>query len=145
MRHGKFVFQNVLRPYYSQSKWNEENIPSGLIFLYDGDTCPAGYEKLVPGEERFLVAGTSYQEDAGGNLNHTHTTGTHTHNLTATAGVNSATGSTYSGDKGKNAGRRHTHGINYGTSTTASPDTAEGNYNNCEIQPTYRFVLCRRI
>ena len=143
MRHGKFVFQNYLRPYYSKNKWDEQNIAAGTIFLYEQDNCPAGYSNVPFSDNRFLIADTVHDMDAGGNLNHTHTTTNHNHTLTAQTGLNGA----YNGyDTGGAWGTAtwHTHTINYGTSTNKAPNTENSSLTNLQIQTNRRYVMCKK-
>ena len=141
MRHGKFVFQNYLRPYYSKNKWDEQNIAAGTIFLYEQDNCPTGYSNVPFSDNRFLVADPTHDMDAGGSLNHTHTTANHNHTLTGLTAINGA----YYGywpSAAVNAALWHRHSVSYGGSTSENPNTELGNKNNLQIQTHRRYVMC---
>jgi hypothetical protein len=143
MRHGKFIHQNSLRPYYSTDKWDEQNIPSGIIFLFEDSDCPTGYEN-VNHSSKFLQAGVSYAEDGGGNETHSHTSTNHNHSLNAITAPKSGYYCYPLGAASYAAGY-HAHTVAYGTSSDSSPNTGNGDIDNVEIQTYKRYVLCRKI
>ena len=144
MRHGKMVFQDSLRPYYSSDKWDENMVAKDLIFLSEQSSCPSGYTKVSVSGTQFLIAGISYQENAGGASSHIHTFPFgHAHTLTLWTGYNSAT--LQIGSTGIKAGaRRHYHIINYGSSSEVSPGLGVGSKNNFQIQTYRKYILCKR-
>lgn len=145
MRHGKVVIQNELRPYYSKEKWDESSVPDGAIFLYESDTCPAGYDKVSISADGFLIAGTEHSDNAGGSATHTHTTTGHTHTCSsATTDYNSAY-IQWSDGGFAYADGTHYHTISYATSSSTAPNLASGSYNNILIQPHRLYVLCKKI
>ena len=63
-------------------------VPSGAIILWDGASCPMGYQRISALDGKFLVSGTSFNPAAGGSNTHTHsasgstdTDGAHRHGI----------------------------------------------------------------
>jgi hypothetical protein len=54
-----------------------EGVPSGLIALFDGGGCPAGWTRVAQLDGKFLVGGSSYNPAAGGSNTHAHSAGSY--------------------------------------------------------------------
>lgn len=57
-------------------------VPSGIIVMATGPSCPAGYTRFAAMDGKFLVPGTTYNATAGGSNTHDHGGATSSHALT---------------------------------------------------------------
>ena len=129
-------------------------VPSGIIVLTAGASCPAGYTRFAAVDNKFLVAGSTYNPAAGGSNTHTHTAGSytapaHSHTLSRTAwGLNNnfaqagAVAIQENGDTGQALGGA----ANSEASTSlAGGGTISGSSGSVDSRPEFAtLLLCQK-
>ncbi len=100
-----------------------EVVPQGAIIMCR-NSCPAGYTRVADLDGKFIVAGATYNAEAGGSNTHNHggTTGTageHTHTYSGQTGSSNMTYGCRPGDDGVTQWQ-HSHSYSGTTSTGGS-------------------------
>ena len=125
-------------------------VPSGIIVMVSGASCPNGYTRFAALDNKFLVAGSTYNPAAGGSNTHTHTAGSytapaHSHTLSRTAwGLNNnfaqagAVAIQENGDTGQALGGAAN---SEATTSTAGGGSISGASGAADSRPEFATVL----